>query len=397
MRPLSSPKAIRAALVLLLFLPALNSFAQKPKPPRDGVYQIFHPTAGYLIVEQHYKNGERHGPSRQYEQFGLSMEEYYTEGKLDGFQRRYHQGHLVSEKFYKDGKPEGFTFVRNDDYKMSGQYLNGKPDGVWTAESVGHWRLVKNYKDGLPHGLWERKSADGKRVLRLTYENGKLLCKGDELRNLPYLQKVSGLAASGKDPLAEAALKFLEHDVDLEYPETPLSEVIEDLSARFNVPIYMDHYIRDVPRVMKSPITINEKQVPVFLGLHDLVVDHGLTFDYRFHSFWLTTRKGLAAWNDPTGVSDLKPAAGSSLAKALPEPPKFDFLATPLSQLSEALRTKHDVEFDVSSVPAIKWKSYDPNLKLSLRDDLFIILYQNNCRCREQDGKLIIEPLETKP
>ena len=34
---------------------------------------------------------------------------------------------------------------------------------------------------------------------------------------------------------------------------------------------------------------------------------------------------------------------------------------------------------------------------LSFRDALSITLYLNNCRCREEGGKLIIEPLAKQP
>ena len=149
---------IRSAVLILSLLPPLSALAQKEKPPRDGIYQIFHPTEQYLVLEQHYKEGKRHGPSLQFNKDGLYMEENYKDGKLDGFSRQYHQGKLVSEKSYKDGKPDGSMFVRYAEYKTDGQYVNGKPEGVWTAERIGHWRLVKNYKEGVPDGLWERKT-----------------------------------------------------------------------------------------------------------------------------------------------------------------------------------------------------------------------------------------------
>ena len=52
-----------------------------------------------------------------------------------------------------------------------------------------------------------------------------------------------------------------------------------------------------MPEWMELPVTINEKAIPVFIGLHDVASEHGLIFDYRFHSFWLTTPQALATWN----------------------------------------------------------------------------------------------------
>ena len=101
MRPCFSPVAIRAAALFLFLLPSLSALAQNPKPPRDGIYQIFHPTEKYLVLEQYYKEGQRHGPSLRFNKDGLYMEENYKDGKLDGFSREYHQGKLVSERSYK--------------------------------------------------------------------------------------------------------------------------------------------------------------------------------------------------------------------------------------------------------------------------------------------------------
>jgi hypothetical protein len=387
---------------LVLICPVVSAVAQVPMPPpRDGVRQIFHPTGKYLILEEYYKGGQKHGPSLSFNKNGLYMEQNYKEGKLDGFSRQFDQGNLVSEKFYKDGKPEGASFILRSDYKANGRYLNGKPDGVWTAEKVGRWKLVKTFKDGVPDGLWERTSSNGKEVLRLTYEKGKLMEKGDAISMLSYLQKVSALAKSGTDPVAECALKMLEADVDLDYPATPAKEVIEDLKERFQVPMYVDIQAKDMPRRMELPVTIDEQQVQVFVGLHEIASQNGLAFDYRFHSFWLTTPKAIENWQDTTGVSDLKPAAGSPLAKALLEPLKFDLLATPIAELSEPFQKELGVTLDATRVKDAEWietgrRDHLREPRLSLRDALFITLQINKCRCREDGGKLIIEPLEIK-
>jgi len=156
-------EAVAQMLPALVFIcPTVSAIAQVPSPPpRDGIRQVFHPTGKYLILEEQYQGGKKHGPSLSFNKEGLFMEQNYKEGKLDGFSRQFDQGNLVSEKFYKDGKPEGVSFIERRDYKAIGRYLNGKPEGVWTAEKVGHWKLVKTYKDGVPDGLWERTSGCG--------------------------------------------------------------------------------------------------------------------------------------------------------------------------------------------------------------------------------------------
>jgi hypothetical protein len=402
MRHFYSPTAIRASAFFLLLLPALTTLAQKLKPPQDGIRQVFHPVGKYLILEEFFKDGLRHGPSRQFDRLGLIRDANYSQGKLDGFWREYEQGNLVSETNYIDGKPEGPTFVRRKDYEMNGQYLNGKPEGLWSEKRPGRWEFVKRYKGGLPHGIWERLNKDRKEDLRLTYDEGKLVTKTEGLKNLPYLQKVSALAKDENDLLAKRALAALEMDVDLEYSETPAKEVIDDLKERFHLPIYLDIQAADVASKLEAPITINEKKVELFLGLYEIAAEHELIFDYRFHSFWLTSPKALAAWKDTTGVSDLKPADGNPLAKALPEPPNFDLLATPIANLAEPLQKEHGITLDASRTKNAEWhqgeqRPFRGMPQHSLRDSLFITLYMNHCCCRQEGGKLIIEPLEKKP
>jgi len=166
--------------------------------------------------------------------------------------------------------------------------------------------------------------------------------------------------------------------------------------------MYVDMQAKDMPRRMEMPVTIDERQVQVFVGIHEIASQNDLTFDYRFHSFWLTTPKALENWQDTTGVSDLKPAAGSPLAKALLEPPKFDLLATPIANLSEPFQKELGVSLDATRVKDAEWTETGRRNRLReprllLQDALYITLRINNCRCREDGGKLIIEPLEKQP
>lgn len=110
----------------------------------------------------------------------------------------------------------------------------------------------------------------------------------------------------------------------------------------------------------------------------------------------------LAARKDTSGISELELAAGSPLAKALIEAPKFDFFGTKLEELPAQLKEHHDLKLDVSRVPDGRWhprRTLDGSLekKLPLRDALGITLTLFNCRCREEGGKLIIEPVGVPP
>ena len=148
--------------------------------------------------------------------------------------------------------------------------------------------------------------------------------------------------------LAKRIQAALQSDVDLDYPGTPAAFVVEDLKERFNMPMFVDIQATDVAGIGEKKIMVNLKQTPLFLGLHKIAAGHGLAFDYRFHSWWLTTPKAAAAWKDNTGVSDLKPAKGSPLAKAL-RPAEIHLLATPIAKLAEPLQKEYGLALDASA------------------------------------------------
>ena len=398
--------------------------ADEAKPPRDGMHRyVPNPRQKDVVIEQNYKDGQLHGPTRMFVRGELSQDQNYKEGKLDGFVRTYKKGKLVEEGFWKEGKidgfkrlyedgklvgetfhkngqPEGAAFVRSSTYKMNRQYLNGQPEGAWSSERVGQWKFTTNFKNGLLDGPWERKTIDGK-VIRLTYDQGQLVDQGEDVKSFAFLKNLLRLAKDG-DQLAKRVKDAIEADVDLDYPGVPTVEIVEDLQERFAIPMLVDSQLTDDAAIHKRKIVINHRQIPLGLGLHEMAASQELVFDYRFHVLWLTTPKAAAAWKDNTGVSDLKPADGSPLAKALTESPKFDLLATPIAKLAEPLQKEHNVTLDVSRASEAKWtRLSEPSSRvlrmLSLRDALSILLYQHNCRCREEGGKLIIEPLALPP
>ena len=125
-----------------------------------------------------------------------------------------------------------------------------------------------------------------------------------------------------------------------------------------------------------------------------------LTLHYRYHAIWLTTPKAAKDWKDPAGTLSLKPAKGSPLEKALGEPVNFDFLFTPMTALPAALKKQHGLTADISALAApIEKRENRPKANrieksLPLRDALGILFTLQECRCREKDGVLVIEPRE---
>lgn len=203
------------------------------------------------------------------------------------------------------------------------------------------------------------------------------------------------------DPTADHALKVLNKVVNLQYPDTPIGEVMIDLRLRFGTAMYLDEPALTAAKVSSmAKFKFRKKGTPLFAGLHDMARTQALTFHYRYHAIWLTTPKAAKDWKDPAGTLSLKPAKGSPLEKALGEPVKFDFLFMPMTTLPAALKEQHGVAADISALVAPIEKRKDrPNASqleksLALRDALGILLTMQDYRCREKDGVLVIEPIK---
>jgi beta-lactamase regulating signal transducer with metallopeptidase domain len=372
----------------------------KDKPPENGVLRRFSSADGHLESEEEFKNGKLHGTSRRFDKLGLLISEHDYEAGLLVVARQFKKGKLVLEEHYQRGKRNGPAWTKHGKYEFKGHYLNGEQDGKWTVEGPGDWKFVRRFKDGKPDGVWEWRKGEDKLFSQVTFKDGKLV--GEKNSQRPAFEKVTLAAKDGKDLVAARTFKTLNARGAFEYAETPLWEALEDLHERFNCPMYFDPQAPGIEGINEMPVWMNEKQMPLVDCLSLLAAEHGLTFDYRFHALWLTTPEAILAHKDTTGISDLKLAPASSFAKAFSETPKFDFFATALQNLPEMLKTQHGLEVDVSKVSEGRWHprptaDWSLEKKLTLREALGITLTLFNCHCREEGGKLIIEPLKEQP
>src|SRR5678815_1224251 len=81
-----------------------------------------------------------------------------------------------------------------------------------------------------------------------------------------------------------------ETDVDLDYPETPLKEVIEDLKERFQIPIVMaTKKLEEAAINLETPVTVNFKQISLRAGLRNMLGDLGLTYLIKDEVMQITT------------------------------------------------------------------------------------------------------------
>ncbi|MBC7851820.1 MAG: hypothetical protein IAF94_00145, partial [Pirellulaceae bacterium] len=105
--------------------------------------------------------------------------------------------------------------------------------------------------------------------------------KWEEISRSPWRSFRSSavdIAGAGKSK-EQRILDALEADVDLEYPETPLKEVIDDLKERFNIPIVLaTKKLEEAAINLETPVTVSFKQISLRAGLRNMLGELGLTY-----------------------------------------------------------------------------------------------------------------------
>ena len=145
----------------------------------DGDFQHFKNSK--LKEFAQYKEGRRHGTTKEYFADGETVEKeyYYKEGKPDGIFKTYHHtGKLLSEKGYKDGLEHGFDRAYDDSGKIirESNYVNGKAEGNQTQKRIsaqGDYNINSNSSGGLLDGDYIEAYEDGKIKTKGAYKAGK--------------------------------------------------------------------------------------------------------------------------------------------------------------------------------------------------------------------------------
>jgi hypothetical protein len=103
------------------------------------------------------------------------------------------------------------------------------------------------------------------------------------------------IAGKGKSK-EQRILDALEGDVDLEYAETPLKEVVDDLKERFHIPIVLaNKKLEEAAINLETPVTANFKQISLRAGLRNMLGDLGLTYLIKDEIMQITTPEDAGA------------------------------------------------------------------------------------------------------
>jgi hypothetical protein len=262
----------------------------------------------------------------------------------------------------------------------------------------------------------------GNTVLAYEFKNRKLIAA-------PHAPRGSLLVQRMADDRSNKSVWALSGDVDLDYPETPLKEVIDDLHERFGLCLAMRIKRKDI---YEAPITVNVTQWPLRMGFDAVLSQKSLVLDYRYGTLCIVDAEGAANWQDPTGAAELQPPPETPLAERLdapakptrielqstprPKPSSRPIHELPLSSVLRNLGAQQDVSVNLlltnedweelearddgmlglpSDAIAIRG-NVDPRpkepLPITLRQLLGLILEKAELHCHEKNGVLIIEP-----
>ena len=147
---------------------------------KDGMYHGDYQHFKYNKLKEfaQYKEGRRHGSTKQYYSDGETVENdfNYIDGKPDGlFKSYYNTGQLKSEKGYKNGLEHGIDrsyHFETGEITSDANYVNGKAEGKKTT-TRGSYSVNSNSSDGKLDGEYIETYEDGKTKTKGSYKAGK--------------------------------------------------------------------------------------------------------------------------------------------------------------------------------------------------------------------------------
>ncbi len=296
---------------------------------------------------------------------------------------------------YESDKLQG-PFSRSYDGvpQQTGQFERGSREGTWvTVDShTGQRSSVPWHRDQI-HGQAEIRGPDGE-VTRMQFDRGMITHLNDQPVSSPLLGRIRRGEIESSDMLAA-----LQSEASTIIVALPLSEWIGMMDDAHYVPIALGPKVADT----SVPISGRVPGINLQAALVVLMQRHGLDCDYRYGCLWITSAEDAREWEDPTGVTDIQPRLGTSLATAWNEPVKTWRFDKPLAESAAGLCEPLAVDIDTTQVaptpdnparfPVRIYLNINGNY-LPLRHLLGILLYKTGCRCKLDGSRLVILPPE---
>jgi hypothetical protein len=302
-----------------------------------------------------------------------------------GVHRITRDGKVELEEFYREGLLHGPQHRNTAMGSFTGEWFLGEKDGTWKYEPADYLppeqrrRAEERWNRGKREVI-KRWDHTEKLLYGLEFRNGRLIGAENCLSASLLVQRIAEGTLDDQKPVGKSRWRgskggtitdVLFMDVDLEYAETPLGEVIEDLQERFNIPLASrwkprtialkqrpepgkkpSPKVEEMPSVVKdirhAPVTANEKQEMLLVGFDIILKRLDLALDYRHGVLCVVDAEGATDWKDTTGVMDLHPAADTLLSKQLDAPAKVTYLE-PLRDVLRNLAATQEISVKTGS------------------------------------------------
>jgi|GEM_PF-6583778 hypothetical protein len=289
--------------------------------------------------------------------------------------------------------------------------------GVYRRTINGKLELEGEWFEG---ELGKCEYRTGSTVLTYEFKDRKLIAAPHAPRDSLLMQRMADRS--------NKSVEALWGDVDLDYAETPLKEVVGDLSERFHLCLAM--YLGR-KELYQAPVVLNVKW-PLRVGFDAVLSPLGLVLDYRYGVLCIVDADEAEDWQDATGVMKVQPSPEAPLAQRLDAPAKVtpielrpssrrDINAqlapeVPMRDVLKSLAADQDisVQLRLTEEDWVKLDARDDGMlglpsgvfmirsdprtiparavPITLRQLLGLLLDKAELHCREENGALIIEP-----
>lgn len=350
----------------------------------------------------------RHGVHRTTVDGEVKLEEHYREGLLHGPQRISRRELLVTGEYFLgekhgtwkyESRPEPILHLLPATYDdpFGGPPIHKPASQTRTAAEI--YRGVEHWNRGKRDGLFQWWNHSGKLSFSHEFKNDRLIAA----QNSPSGGLLAQRVAAGVLNNQKLENALFAH-IDLEYPKTPLREVIEDLRERIGLSFAMrwrrktvvlpappepahepplptmneipfsDDWILVEPEDLRAapqlvdmrprslarplplppvvtnidvaPVSVSLKSVPLLAGFDAILSPLELVLDYRYGVLCIVDTEGAEDWQDATGVMDLHPPSGSLLESRLDSPAKPTCLE-PLRDVLQNLAADQEIQVEL--------------------------------------------------
>ena len=132
----------------------------------------------------------------------------------------------------------------------------------------------------------------------------------------------------------------LKSPTQLEFVETPLSEVVDYLKDLHHIEVRIDRDALHAAGIEEDlSVTCNLKGISLQSALWRVLRELDLTYIVRGKVLWITTPQQLAATGERPTTVETSPANQKRIAEALKQPTQIEFVETPLKDVVEYLKT----------------------------------------------------------